>query len=801
MLENWTQSLRSLLTISSQNQKLSKIWALNIVNFFLIGLLGSYTLLHLDYFPFFWIIGIGGIGLGTLIAWLLIKPSRFLSIGSKDLVEDYEKIQLPLLIVTHHLDISYKNKKACEICWWAENIPSLKQFLTSPESMEAFNRLMENLYKKEEIIEVLSLKGKNEEEMWQIYSRPIKKGCLWQCIHINDNGSESSEGMFSINEQETVLFCNDKFAQWLGYTREDIVGAPLSKFFAKEHNALSSSKIQRTVNFTTSSSRLKTAFLEQRTLPLGGEALTYFLVKIDTFLEHSNNLKEILEVLPLPIIWIDKSGRVQDANLLFQKSFFEKKKSIQGTPFLDLVANFQKKELQEMLQNFLQEKSQEISLEVHLKDERNSIVSAHFSSIFFHNCTTFIVVFYDITDQKWFQNQLVQAQKVQAVGQLAGGIAHDFNNLLTVMIGFCDLMLMRHTPGDPSFSDIMQVKQNANRATNLVRQLLAFSRQETLKPQVLSVRDCFAELSALLRRLIEANIELTIHYVREESCILVNPGQFEQMIINLVVNAKDAIKGTGNITLNATHYDGKRAKRLSHGVMPAGSYVLIEVTDTGEGISPEVISNIFDPFFSTKGVGEGTGLGLSTVQGVVKQTGGFIHIQSKVGEGTTFSIYLPRYMGSYKESIEFQEKEKQQRQDLTGSGNILLVEDEDAVRLFSARALRSKGYKVFEAMNGEEALEFINRNEKKIDLIISDVIMPHMDGPTFINQVKQLHPTPKVLFISGYAEDTFHNRLLEDQETQLLAKPFSLEDLAFCVKEILSEKDTTSFEDIQGYSV
>ena len=357
------------------------------------------------------------------------------------------------------------------------------------------------------------------------------------------------------------------------------------------------------------------------------------------------------------------------------------------------------------------------------------------------------------------------------------------------MIGFCDLMLLRYTPGDQSFTDIMQIKQNANRAANLVRQLLAFSRKQALQPKVLDITERLAELSALLRRLIGANIELKINHVRDLGLVLVDQGQFEQVIINMVVNARDAIEKGGTISLITQNCELTKAMRNGHDVIPAGSYVLVQISDTGAGIDPEHLDRIFDPFFSTKEVGSGTGLGLSTVYGIVKQTGGFIHVESTLSKGTTFSIYLPRHMSDSKDTPDSSSSESKYPQDLTGSNTILFVEDEDAVRVFGARALRSKGYKVLEAINGEEALNLVKAKNENVDLVISDVVMPHMDGPTFINELKELSMNPKVLFISGYTEDTFRNQLKDDTEILFLAKPFSLTDLATRVKEILSEDE------------
>jgi two-component system, cell cycle sensor histidine kinase and response regulator CckA len=398
-----------------------------------------------------------------------------------------------------------------------------------------------------------------------------------------------------------------------------------------------------------------------------------------------------------------------------------------------------------------------------------------------------ILHFIDTTEQKNLEIQFAQSQKMQAIGQLAGGVAHDFNNLLTAMIGFCDLLLLRFRPGDPSFADIMQIKQNANRAANLVRQLLAFSRQQTLQPRVLNITDVLAELSHLLRRLIGENIELKMVHGRDLGLVKVDQGQLEQVIINLVVNARDAMPNGGALTIRTRNITNADPTRSGHEIMPPGDYVLIEVADTGFGIPRENLARIFEPFFSTKEIGSGTGLGLSTVYGIVKQTGGFVFVNSTPGQGAVFSIYLLRHLhGEVAATSRGEAGEPVTVHDLTGAGTVLLVEDEDPVRLFSARALRNKGYKVIEAKSGEAALEVIHRATETIDLLITDVVMPRMDGPGLIRVVRETDPDMKVIFISGYTEDSFRKRLDTDAEIHFLPKPFSLKQLATKVKEVMS---------------
>jgi two-component system cell cycle sensor histidine kinase/response regulator CckA len=334
----------------------------------------------------------------------------------------------------------------------------------------------------------------------------------------------------------------------------------------------------------------------------------------------------------------------------------------------------------------------------------------------------------------------------------------------------------------------MQIKQNANRAANLVRQLLAFSRQQTMRPKVLVITDVLAELSNLLRRLIGETIELKIQHGRDLGLVKVDQGQCEQVIINLAVNARDAMPDGGTLTIRTSNVTAEESTQLGHELLPAGEYVLIEVIDTGKGIAPENLGKIFEPFFTTKEVGAGTGLGLSTVYGIVKQTGGFVFPVSQLGRGATFKIYLPRHRAaSAEEIVGVDTGEKRDGADLTGKGTVLLVEDEDAVRIFAARALRNKGYTVIEANSGESALNRVEEHAGTIDILISDVVMPNMDGPTLAKHVHASRPEMKIIFISGYAEDAFRRNLDREVEINFLPKPFSLKQLAGKVKEVLGQ--------------
>jgi two-component system, cell cycle sensor histidine kinase and response regulator CckA len=403
-----------------------------------------------------------------------------------------------------------------------------------------------------------------------------------------------------------------------------------------------------------------------------------------------------------------------------------------------------------------------------------------------------IVYMLETTERRTLENQINQSQKMDMVGQLAGGIAHDFNNVLSAIMMANDFLLNAHKPTDPSFQDIMQIKQNATRAATLVRQLLAFSRRQTLRPQVLDLGDALSDLTMLLRRLIGEKVKLDLVHGRDLWPVKVDVSQFEQVIVNLAVNARDAMPEGGKLTVQTANLSSEEAARLAYKGMPAAEYVRIDITDTGTGIPADIVDKIFEPFFSTKEVGKGTGLGLSTVYGIVKQTGGFIYVESEADKGTSFHIFLPRHHPEQElqpdtpATAREPSAEAKPRADLTGQGTILLVEDEEGLRSLNARGLRSRGYTVIEASNGVEALEALEEKNGAVDLVVSDVVMPEMDGPTLLKAMRGRNPDLKIIFVSGYAEDAFEKSLPANQQFAFLPKPFTLSQLVAAVKETMT---------------
>ncbi len=397
-----------------------------------------------------------------------------------------------------------------------------------------------------------------------------------------------------------------------------------------------------------------------------------------------------------------------------------------------------------------------------------------------------LAVLADATELKTLEAQFVQSQKMQAVGQLAGGIAHDFNNLLTAIHGHCDLLLLRHDYGDPDHGDLIQIRQNANRAAALVRQLLAFSRKQTLRLSVLHLYDTMAELAHLLNRLLGEKVQLKIENAEDIWPVRVDERQLEQVVVNLVVNARDAMPDGGVVRLRTRNLELNEELHRDRATVPAGRYCVIEVHDTGVGIPPKQLNKVFEPFYTTKRVGEGTGLGLSTAYGIIKQTGGFIFVDSEIGKGTHFSIFLPVYEGEVESTSgdgSLGSDGGRVARDLTGRGVVLLVEDEAPVRSFAARALRMRGYQVLEADCGEAALELVEDDTKEIDLFVSDVIMPGLDGPSWVRRALEVRPQISTIFVSGYAEDAFELGDEPIPRSTFLAKPFSLNDLTTRVRD------------------
>ncbi len=519
------------------------------------------------------------------------------------------------------------------------------------------------------------------------------------------------------------------------------------------------------------------------------------------------DIEAFIESSPIAMMRLDEAGHLVEANRAFLDLVRNSLPSMRPMPFAELVDPDDRSRFRDNLAQIMQDKAV-TPFVITLRPTEGEPVAVYTYMTRMHAGPGFpkitVLHMFDQTEQKNLEHRFAHSQKMQAVGQLAGGVAHDFNNLLTAMIGFSDLLLMRHQAGDPSFADIMQIKQNANRAANLVRQLLAFSRRQTLQPKTLDITEVLAELNNLIRRLIGENIQMNMQHGRDLGTVKADQGQLEQVVINLAVNARDAMKDGGTLTIRTSNVRVSSPEALPVGliapteedVIVPGDYVLVEVSDTGTGMSPDIVASIFEPFFSTKEVGSGTGLGLSTCYGIIKQTGGYIFVKTELGKGTSFYLYFKRYEVEGETTVVAESHEEKAGSDLTGRATVLLVEDETPVRIFAARALRNKGYEVLEADSGENAIEVFTEHTGEIDLIISDVMMPGINGPKMVESLYADHAermkNTAVVFISGYAEDAFVDTYGTERTFNFLPKPFTLKQLASKVKEVLDSVPANS---------
>ncbi len=501
-------------------------------------------------------------------------------------------------------------------------------------------------------------------------------------------------------------------------------------------------------------------------------------------------LESLLEQLPLGLAMTDRDGHFLFANPAFRRAAGVGNKL---PPYpSDLVVRQDKTAMSDAVRRFGQGPASSGDIAVRLRAEPDEPVSLGLAGVRGLGDAAVLLSLADTTEETRLKRQVAQATKMQAVGQLAGGVAHDFNNVLTAIIGYCDLMLLRHTPGDSDYDDIQQIKANSNRAASLTRQLLAFSRQQTLQPEVIQLPDVISEVSQLLKRLLGARITLKTHHDRDLGPVRADPRQLEQVVINLAVNARDAIQAragehaNGTLSFTTRRVAARDVRRTGSEIIPAGDYTVLIAEDTGGGIPPDNLPKIFEPFFTTKEQGKGTGLGLSTVYGIVKQSGGFIFADNVVGpdrliKGARFTIYLPVHHATGDELRRIAAEEE--TREWSGGGRILLVEDEDMVRAVAERALTRQGYSVVTAADGDEGVEAV-RSNPDFDLVVSDVVMPSMDGPAMAREIRQLVPNMPVLFMSGYAEEQLR-REIDIEKMYFIAKPFSVAQIAAKVGEVL----------------
>ncbi len=499
--------------------------------------------------------------------------------------------------------------------------------------------------------------------------------------------------------------------------------------------------------------------------------------------QKTNSAAQDLDQLPVALVTLGAKGRILSANQS-AKSLLHIENGYSDLLFSEVVTGLGRSVqdwVEEALESPLPPKSEVLRISRGPEESFTQVTFAHPTT---GSLDSLLAVLHDATELKTLEAQFVQGQKMQAIGQLAGGVAHDFNNLLTAISGHCDLLLLRHDEGDSDYADLTQINQNANRAASLVGQLLAFSRKQTLMPEVIDLRDALADLTHLLNRLVGETITLSFFNDPDLPAIRADKRQLEQVVMNLVVNARDAMPEGGEISLETRRTLLTEPLQQGRATVPAGEYAVIKIEDQGRGIDPDTLNKVFEPFFTTKKVGEGTGLGLSTAYGIVKQSGGFIFVDSQLGQGTAFSIYIPAFHGV---SVDLASRPTHA---IGGKGDsnapeegvILLVEDEAPVRAFAARALRLRGYTVIEAATGEEALSALESTDLTVDLFVSDVIMPGLDGPSWVRAARQTRPDTRAVFVSGYAEDLFEDDRTAMHNAVFLPKPFSLQQLTDTVR-------------------
>ena len=691
-------------------------------------------------------------------------------------------------------------------------------------------------------------------------------------------------GFFSVDAAGRVVFLNATLADWLGQdlARFESGSVPLSQIVRGEG-------AEQLGAFTGQPGDSRTETLDVDLVRRDGHPLPVRLLHRVTFgpdgqpdqsrtlvisrvpgsgaaVDESLRAAEVrfarfFNNTPIAIASLDREGRISRGNAPFLKLFGTSARAAQGDPrprLVDGVMERDRRGLQDALGAAVHGQTAVPPVEATLLSDSQRSVRFYVSAVDDGGLAggeeddeVAIVCALDTTEQRALEQQFTQSQKMQAIGQLAGGVAHDFNNVLTAIIGFSDLLLASHRPTDPFFQDIMNIKQNANRAAGLVRQLLAFATRQTLRPERIVLTDVLADLTILLDRLLGEQVELKVVHGRDLWPVMADVNQLEQVVINLAVNARDAMPEGGTLTIRTANVGVAELRAFQDGKgfggppLPAVDHVLIEISDTGTGMPAHVMEKIFEPFFSTKEVGKGTGLGLSTVYGIVTQSGGRIAVESELGRGTVFRILWPRARAEAARVPGPEADRPEPRRirppepmpaapavrpeprpalsagpaaphglspvagpsesepagpapqrppaggeapvaDLTGNASILLVEDEEAVRAFAARALASRGYTVHQAATGAEALKVMAAAGGGIDLVVSDVVMPEMDGPTLLRELRKTRPDLKIVFVSGYAEEAFARNLPENEHFSFLPKPFTLKQLATAVKAALA---------------
>lgn len=654
-------------------------------------------------------------------------------------------------------------------------------------------------------------------QLWQIADitpeREEQESFFKNLQHAIDYLDHAPAGFFAADEQGRIAYINATLADWLSldlatfkpYSRsiQDYLGEGASSFLRRVGDQRAPGAVESfDLDLVTSGGqRLPVRLLRNATRTAdGAPGLTRTLVLDRAPRGDDENALRAAEIRftrffnssPMAIAAMDANGRVTRANAAFA-TLFGDEAAMGRAAVSDCLREENREALRQAVSAAMRGQAGIPSLDVDLTSEPTRSARLYLSAnadVSDGSGEVAILYGVDITQQRTLEDQFAKSQRMQAIGNLAGGIAHDFNNVLTIITASVDFLLLNHRTGDPSFQDLLLIKQSANRAASLVRQLLAYSRRQTMRPKMLNLTDVIADMHLLLKRISGDLVKLERQHARDLWPVMADIGQFEQVVTNLVQNARDAMSTNGRVIISTRNVPAEEAAQFGYSELGDGDYVLMEVSDTGSGMPADVAERIFEPFFTTKEIGKGTGLGLSMVYGIVKQSGGSIFVETKPGEGTTFRIFLPRHIPVDVPAAKGElpsPAASNAKQDLSGTASILLVEDEDNVRAGNVRALKMRGYEVHEASSGLEALDVMEEIGGKVDLVVSDVVMPEMDGPTLLREMRKQRPDLKFIFVSGYAEDAFAKNLPDGEKFGFLPKPFSLRELAVAVKEALEE--------------
>ena len=721
--------------------------------------------------------------------------------------------------------------------------------------------------KAETSVELLMRPLTGEADFWEWYSLSIKQlpiGTLWRVRDITADRAmetvmrqETRElaefldvlpiGLYQIDSGGVIHFVNQRFCDWLGYTNtRELKGKKLVDLLVGAHLPELDGFWHGELTFRTQTGGFFTAFVSHAIYDDNGETMLRASVVRDVMSRHERResakeaelgFSRLFTEAPVGIVFLDKENIITEANTAFLKMFSRQREDMIGMPLDECVDPADWGELRDKMAQVIMGQQTRVGKEVRLKLPQEKFAAVYITPMTeedgdgMPDVCGFIAHFIDNTERRTLADQFTQAQKMQAIGQLAGGIAHDFNNLLTGVLLSTELLLQTHPPTDPDFIDLNNIHYSASRAANLVEQLLSYSRKEQeVRRDYFDVTDIFSELHLMLKRLLGTKISIQIENGRNLGFIYVDKTQFDQVFVNLAMNARDAMPDGGTFTITTRRQKIPAGQKIGAEEVAPKEYVVMDVSDTGCGISKENMQKIFEPFFSTKekGVDSGSGLGLAMVYGNIRQWDGYIDVKSTVGAGTTFSLYLPRHSpedvrdresmpqavlpANYdaqavsrvvrvkpnvpKTGDQLQFSFAQEKvslpppllpsKDLSGSGAILLVEDEDSVRAVTKKALTAKGYTIDDCTCAEEALEKIE-NGATFDLMITDMIMPGMNGVELASTLRQKGIYGKILLISGFSEEAARGEIKEMPNFHFLAKPFTLKEMCEKVKEIMEQ--------------